>query len=871
MARQQEPDKHHGWTSSLRRLFTLNIRSKIILPYLILTLSIAVIGTYVVTRLVASSLDERLTNQLLEAAHVVLDGLARQEINHLESARSVAFTVGVAEAVQAGDRDQVVELTQPTAAVRGVEALIIVDAKGQEVLHMLQHDDGLFEFVDGQFATPELWMVRSLLEGGDPNALPIRGLVKHAEDPTYYYLTAIPVSLDDRMVGVAVVGTSLDTLLRHFKTTSLADVIIYLDGGRAVATTFTSPDEAALLETFSTTPALYESALYNTRSTIGENVHIRGRWYRLVRGPLRVGDDVLGVFAVVLSSQFIVHAGTTSRNTYALILSAAMAGAILIGYLISQRITRPLSRLVRTSQAVAEGNLEQRTGIVGTDEIGMLAETFDEMTGCLSERTRALEEAIGRMRAILSSIGDGVVLEDLERKLYPLNAAAEILLEEMADNFALGPLRELSVEDYGQIPDLTPSPWLLERRRFKAGKKVISAHSAAVQTDNGEHLGTVIVLRDVTLEATAAKALEEEAEQRRAILSSISDAVVVLDLQKNVILKNQSAEVIIASLAAASEEDPIRRLWRDLALDQPTPGPIKGFRVDLDGQVIEALSSPVQTEDGARLGYVIVMRDITETIHAAEMATRISYLEELDQQKTEFISVASHELQSPLASAKTFTQNLLDGVYGEIGEDQAGRLEIVLDRINDEILLVNSLLDYSRLEAQPRPLILQPTDIAAIARGIVQEFKPRADRKGITLVAGSLDTETVPIDKRKIWRVLSNLLDNALKFTPTGGQVMLSVKSKSEVVEIQVADTGIGIPADQLEQIFDKFYQLDSSTTREFGGMGLGLAIAREIVKMHGGDIWAESQSGQGSVFFITLPKVCPASSEGEHQSHEQA
>jgi len=507
MEREQESEHLPAWRQQLRRLLAPNIRGKIILPYLILTLIVAVIGTYVVTSLVAGTLDERLTNQLLEAGRVVSDSLARREMDHLESTRTIAFTVGLAEAVQAGDRDKVLVLAQPVAVVRGVESLIIVDTRSQEILHLLQHADGSFEFVAGQFDTAGLWMVRALLEAGDPNGLPKRGLVYHPIDQCYYYFTATPIGLKNKMVGVVVVGTSLDTLLPYFKLTSLADVIVYLDGGRAVATTFTfaeqPADVIALLDELSTTPALYESALYNTSSTIGENVQIRGRWYRLARGPLRVGNDSLGVFAVALPSQFIIRAGATSRNTYALIFSAAMAGVILIGYLISQRITRPLSRLVRTSQAVAEGNLEQRTGIVSADEIGMLAETFDEMTGRLSERTRALEEAIGRMRAILSSIGDGVVLEDLEGKLIPLNAAAELLLEEMADNFALGPLRELSVEDYDQVTDLQPSPWLLERRRFQVGRKVISAHSAAVRTDDGEHLGTVIVLRDVTAEAEA--------------------------------------------------------------------------------------------------------------------------------------------------------------------------------------------------------------------------------------------------------------------------------------------------------------------------------------------------------------------------------
>jgi signal transduction histidine kinase len=648
-------------------------------------------------------------------------------------------------------------------------------------------------------------------------------------------------------------------------------VIIYLDGGRAVATTFTSAEQpadvAALLNELSTTPALYERALYDSNITIGENVRIRGRSYRLARGALVVGNDSLGVFAAVLPSQLIIQAGATSRDTYALFISIAMAAVILIGYAISQRITRPLSRLVRISQAVAEGDLEQRAGIVSADEIGILAETFDEMTDRLSQRTRALEEAIGRMRAILSSMGDGVILEDMEGNLHPLNTAAEVLLEEMSENFALGPLRELAVEAINQSEDLQPSPWLLERRRFQVDRKVISAHSAAVRTDKGEHLGTVIVLRNVTAEAEAqqarTQALEalvqvrsEEADKTRAILASISDGVIVLDPQGKAIMANQQADAILASLASASGGDPIQRLQADLSSDGSASTLTKRMRVELNGQVIEALSSPVQIASGEVLGTAVVMRDITDAIRAAELAARISYLEDLDTQKTEFISVASHELRSPLASAKTFIQNLLDGVYGKLNDDQAHRLQVVLHRINDEILLVNSLLDLSQLKAQSQPIVRTSEDISAIIRGVVQEFKPRAEPKGITLDTGVLEAVTAPIDRGKIWRVLSNLLDNALKFTPSGGQVTLAAYSRDEFIEVQVADTGIGIPEDQLERIFDKFYQLDSSITRAYSGMGLGLAIAREIIQLHGGTIWAESKPGTGSIFHFTLPKT---------------
>lgn len=504
MVQGQEPGKRSGWLQQIQHLFLSSIRGKIVLPYLLLTLGVAIVGTYVVTSLVAGSLDERLTNQLLEAGRLVSDHLARRELEHLESARAIAFTVGLAEALQAGDRDKVLALAQPAAVVRGVECLIVVDARGQEALHMLQQSDDSLVFVEGQFDTSRLWIVRSLLDAGDPNGLPRRGLMLHPANQRYYYSTAIPVGLQDGMVGVIIVGTSFDTLLPYFKVTSLADVIIYLDGGRAVATTFAlaeqPADVAALLDELSTTPALYENALYSTDFIVIENVPIRRRPYRLARGPLRVGNDSLGVFAVALPSNFIVEAGVTSRNRWVLIFTGAMAGVVLVGYLISQRIISPLSRLVRTSQAVADGNLDQRTGIVSADEIGILAGTFDQMTGRLSERTHALEEAVGRMRAILSSIGDGVMLEDLEGNFVSLNTAAEVLLEEMAASFLLSPLRELSAADYDQVSDVQPSPWLLDHRRFQVGKKVISTHSAAVQTDDGQDLGTVIVMRDVTAE-----------------------------------------------------------------------------------------------------------------------------------------------------------------------------------------------------------------------------------------------------------------------------------------------------------------------------------------------------------------------------------
>jgi signal transduction histidine kinase/HAMP domain-containing protein len=518
MTQERRARKAPEWFQQAARFLLPNIRSKIIFPFLVLTLIVAVGGIYVVTSLVVSSIDDRLTNQLLEAGRVVSDSMARREIEHLESARNIAFTIGLAQALQDGDQTQVASLVRPVAAVRGLECLIVTDAQGRGMFHELRQSDG--SFVDLALESEKadiswLWMVQVLLESDDPDAAPRRGILFHEGEGRYYHFTAVPVESNDRVVGVVVVGTSLRTLLLRFKETSLADVTIYLDGGRAVASTFAFAEEQpvqveALLDRLSIAPSLYNSAFTREDLVAGEGIDVRDRTYRLARGSLRVGSEGLGVFSVALPLDFVIQSSLTNRNSIILIFSILVVGVIFTGYVISQRITNPISRLVSTSQAVADGDLEQRTGIESTDEIGQLAETFDEMTERLAERTRALEEALGRLRAILSSIGDGVILEDLGGNLDALNTTAQALLEEMADGFELGILRDLSsssssalVGNYDQTSGDQSSPWLVDRRRFEVGEKMISAHAADVQTEDGERLGTVLVMRDVTAEVAA--------------------------------------------------------------------------------------------------------------------------------------------------------------------------------------------------------------------------------------------------------------------------------------------------------------------------------------------------------------------------------
>jgi len=729
MVQDRESEKRAGWLQLLRHFSTFGIRSKIVLPYLILTLSVAIVGTYVVTNLVASSLDERLTNQLLDAGRTVSDSLARWERKHIESARAVAFTTGLVEALQAGDQDSAATLAQPQAYVQGVECLILFDARGQVVLHLLQRDDGPLDILDNSLDISGLGMVRELIAAGDPNGLPMRGLGLHLTDQRYYYFTAIPIKMENKMAGVVVVGSSLDTLLPDFKRTSLADVTIYGGGGRVIATTFTPAEQSADIE-----PELYERLLRSTDFTLGENLRISGRWYRVARSALHVGNESMGVFAVALPSNFIVQASADSRNTYALIFTTATVCVIAVGYIVSQRITDPISHLVHTSRAVAEGRLDQRTGIASTDEIGMLATTFDEMTSRLEERTHTLEETIGRMKAILSSIGDGVLLEDLEGNFVPLNAAAKTLLEEMAAHFLLGPLREPPAGSYNGDLDPQLNPWLLERRQLEVGQQVIRAHSAAVRADNGERLGTVIVLRDVTAEVEA------------------------------------------------------------------------------------------------------------------------------EQLKDAFVTHVSHELRTPLTAIKGYSELLLSNSAGTLGEKQRGFLETINRHTNSLVRMINSLLDFSEMEAGGQLGLRQhPVLLSTLVEEIADEWRSRMDEKNLTFeVKTPAELPLVNADARRLRWAIINLVRNAWQHTPTGGSVRLQLSDCDDQVTLAITDTGPGIPALDQQKIFSRFYKVMQATrdpSSKVRGLGIGLYVTKAIIEAHGGEIGLVSGE-TGSTFSVILPAL---------------
>ena len=245
---------------------------------------------------------------------------------------------------------------------------------------------------------------------------------------------------------------------------------------------------------------------------------------------------------------------------------------------------------------------------------------------------------------------------------------------------------------------------------------------------------------------------------------------------------------------------------------------------------------------------------------ARSFSTMTEQLAELDRLKAEFVSVASHEIKTPLSVIRGYVALLADGIYGEVNEQQKKTLEAVSDQVDRLTRLVHRLLDISRFEAGGGRLELRRINVRDFMEELTGGFRVLAFQNGIDFAVNVADDVPVNIegDADRLNEVLGNILSNAFKFTERGGRIAVDACREGAGLAVEVRDTGVGIPADKLPKIFEKFYQVDNSAQPRSVGSGLGLAIAREIVEAHGGTITAESEVGKGTTFRVTLPDRPP-------------
>ena len=232
-------------------------------------------------------------------------------------------------------------------------------------------------------------------------------------------------------------------------------------------------------------------------------------------------------------------------------------------------------------------------------------------------------------------------------------------------------------------------------------------------------------------------------------------------------------------------------------------------------------------------------------------------LKELDKLKDDFVSIASHELRTPMTVINNYSSILASETFGTINKKQRRFIEKILNNTKRLIGMVNDLLDVSKLEANKMNFDLKKFNIAQETAEIVEDMEPLFGEKPVNIEYNNITSKKriyVNADPEKTHQVLINLLGNAFKFTPKKGTVTLSLSLKEEFVQISVKDTGIGIPKKHMDEIFEKFSQAHETLKRDYEGTGLGLAIVKKLIKGMGGEIWAQSTEGKGSTFSFTLP-----------------
>lgn len=402
----------------------------------------------------------------------------------------------------------------------------------------------------------------------------------------------------------------------------------------------------------------------------------------------------------------------------------------------------------------------------------------------------------------------------------------------------------------------------------------------------------IITSTDITALKQAEKALRESEERLGGIVASAMDAIITLDEAQRVVLFNAAAEkmfgcsaqevigqsvdrFILPQFRLTHGED-IRKFSQTNTTSRAMGqlGELMAIRTDGTAFPIEASIS--QTAAAGKRLFTVILRDITErkqmenalaeernllairvTERTANLSQANAELARANRLKDEFLSNMSHELRTPLNAILNLSESLQEGVYGHINSQQNETLRIIGESGQHLLELINDILDLSKIEAGKLQLLLTTINIETLCQAVTRMSREPAIKKQLHL---SLEIEPdlpdLIADERRLKQILVNLLSNAVKFTPDGGQIGLEVvhDAAAEAIRFTVWDTGIGISSEHLDSLFKPFIQLDSALSRQYSGTGLGLALVQRLVELHGGSIGVESELGQGSRFFFSLP-----------------
>jgi two-component system, OmpR family, sensor histidine kinase VicK len=439
-----------------------------------------------------------------------------------------------------------------------------------------------------------------------------------------------------------------------------------------------------------------------------------------VAGAIYIEASMEDIYTQMQDINQILYAGTV----IALVLTAAL------GIFLSRTITRPIVDMKKQAVVMGEGDFSRYVHVYGDDEIGQLAETFNDLTDKLQEANATTEGERRKLASVLMHMTDGVIATD------------------------------------------------------KSGRVILVNHRAEEILGRGQ-------------------------EDMRG-----QDITKVLSLDEFMKLKD------------------LYRFQDPLLLD---------FDTKDEEMTIEAHFSTISKENGEENGIIAVLHDVTEK-------------ERIEQERREFVANVSHELRTPLTSMKSYLEALSDGAVHD--PDIAPQfLNVTSNETDRMIRLVNDLLQLSRMDNREAQLEMGEIQAPQLVDHVIDRFEMSTKNQDIQFKRKiPEDDVTVEGDRDKLTQLLDNIISNAVKYSPEGGTINVSLKPERERVVISVKDEGVGIPKENIPHVFDRFYRVDKARSRNLGGTGLGLAIAKEIAAAHGGNIWVSSDWGKGTTFSFSLP-----------------
>ncbi|HWY40646.1 MAG TPA: PAS domain S-box protein [Chthoniobacterales bacterium] len=501
-----------------------------------------------------------------------------------------------------------------------------------------------------------------------------------------------------------------------------------------------------------------------------------------------------------------------------------------------------------------------------------------------TQREQAMRASELSYRRLFEAARDGILILDVDTgRITDVNPFLTELL-----GFSHAEMVGKTVGELSPFKDIESNKVLLGRLQRDG---YVRYEDLPLETRNGDHVAVEFVsnvyqagdkkviqcnIRDIT----ERKQAELASIRLAAIIESSDDAIIGKDLNGVITSWNKGAEQIFGYSATEMIGTSIMRLIPADRQDEANQilGKIRSgknvehfetLRQTKDGRLIDVsvTASAIKDATGKVIGVSKVARNITERKRAEKKMHNIqAQLEQTNRNLTKrsqeiqyFYHTLSHELKTPLTAAREFVSIVIDGLAGELNATQLNYLGIAKKSCSELAVYINDLLDATRLDTGKLHVELKAVSLAAIIQRAIAVMEPVAARKNIRLSEDlNTDLTDVMVDESRIMQILTNLLNNALKFTFEGGAIIVKLaecSKSSECVQISVTDNGCGIPKDKIDNLFHRFYQIKNGDATPEKGVGLGLYLCRELVLMHGGSIWVESALGKGSTFSFTIPK----------------